>query len=38
MTKLILNRRRFIGTAAATGAALASPAYLRRAHANRAAR
>lgn len=30
MTKLIFNRRRFIGTAAVTGAALASPAYLRR--------
>lgn len=29
MTKLILNRRRFLGTAAATGAALASPVYLR---------
>ncbi|WP_417718859.1 ABC transporter substrate-binding protein [Salipiger sp.] len=27
------NRRRFLGTAALTGAALASPAYLRRAHA-----
>ncbi len=33
MTKLILNRRKFIGTAMMTGAALASPAYLRRAHA-----
>jgi spermidine/putrescine transport system substrate-binding protein len=33
MSKLILNRRRFIGTAAATGAALASPVYLRRANA-----
>lgn len=33
MTKLILNRRRFLGTAAATGAALASPVYLRRASA-----
>ena len=33
MSKLILNRRRFLGTAAATGAALASPAYLRRASA-----
>ncbi|WP_435310817.1 ABC transporter substrate-binding protein [Primorskyibacter sedentarius] len=33
MTKLIYNRRRFLGTAAMTGAALASPAYLRRAHA-----
>ncbi|TDL81473.1 extracellular solute-binding protein [Palleronia sediminis] len=31
MTKLILNRRRFLGTASITGAALASPAYLRRA-------
>ncbi|WP_347313487.1 ABC transporter substrate-binding protein [Defluviimonas sp. SAOS-178_SWC] len=29
MSKLILNRRRFLGTAAATGAALASPAVLR---------
>jgi spermidine/putrescine transport system substrate-binding protein len=29
MSKLILNRRRFMGTATATGAALASPAYLR---------
>lgn len=26
MTKLIYNRRRFLGTAAATGAVLASPA------------
>ncbi|WP_227272335.1 ABC transporter substrate-binding protein [Roseobacter weihaiensis] len=34
MTKLILNRRHFMGTAAAAGAALASPAYLRRAHAS----
>lgn len=33
MSKLILNRRRFLGTAAMTGAALASPVYLRRAHA-----
>ncbi|MCR8725802.1 ABC transporter substrate-binding protein [Frigidibacter sp. ROC022] len=33
MTKLILNRRNFIGTAAMSGAALASPVYLRRAHA-----
>jgi len=33
MTKLILNRRKFLNTAAMTGAALASPAYLRRAHA-----
>lgn len=33
MSKLIFNRRRFLGTAAMTGAALASPAYLRRAHA-----
>ncbi|OSP54202.1 PotD/PotF family extracellular solute-binding protein [Pseudoruegeria sp. SK021] len=33
MTKLILNRRRFIHTAAAGSALLASPAYLRRAHA-----
>ncbi|MGC3937259.1 ABC transporter substrate-binding protein [Roseobacter sp. EG26] len=33
MTKLILNRRRFLGTAAVTGAALASPAYLRQARA-----
>lgn len=31
MTKFPLNRRRFLGTAAASGAALASPAYLRRA-------
>ena len=31
MSKLIYNRRRFLGTAAATGAALASPFYLRRA-------
>lgn len=31
MSKLILNRRRFLGTAAATGATLASPVYLRRA-------
>ncbi|MGS4946055.1 ABC transporter substrate-binding protein [Meridianimarinicoccus sp. RP-17] len=30
MTKLIFNRRRFLGTAAVSGAALASPAYLRR--------
>ena len=30
MTKLTLNRRRFISTAAVTGAALASPVYLRR--------
>ena len=29
MSKLIFNRRRFLGTAAATGAVLASPAYLR---------
>ncbi|WP_298918438.1 extracellular solute-binding protein [uncultured Roseobacter sp.] len=33
MTKLILNRRRFLGTAAVTGAALASPVYLRQARA-----
>ncbi|GGH39848.1 spermidine/putrescine transport system substrate-binding protein [Cribrihabitans marinus] len=33
MTKLTLNRRRFMGTAAMTGVALASPAYLRRANA-----
>ena len=33
MTKLIYNRRRFLGTAAATGAVLASPAYLRHASA-----
>ncbi|MCR8546226.1 extracellular solute-binding protein [Salipiger sp. P9] len=33
MTKLILNRRKLLTTAAMTGAALASPAYLRRAHA-----
>lgn len=33
MTKLTLNRRRFLGTAAMTGAALASPAYLRSARA-----
>lgn len=31
MTKLIFDRRRFLSTAAMTGAALASPAYLRRA-------
>ncbi|MEP2030768.1 MAG: extracellular solute-binding protein [Paracoccaceae bacterium] len=31
MTKLNFNRRRFLGTAAMTGAALASPVYLRRA-------
>ncbi len=31
MTKPTFNRRRFLGTAAVTGAALASPAYLRRA-------
>jgi spermidine/putrescine-binding protein len=30
MTKLILNRRRFIGTTAMASVALASPAYLRR--------
>jgi spermidine/putrescine transport system substrate-binding protein len=30
MTRSPLNRRRFLGTAAMTGAALASPAYLRR--------
>ncbi|WP_323776082.1 ABC transporter substrate-binding protein [Leisingera sp.] len=29
MSKLILDRRRFLGSAAATGAALASPVYLR---------
>ncbi|NVK59651.1 MAG: extracellular solute-binding protein, partial [Rhodobacteraceae bacterium] len=33
MTKLILNRRKFLNTAAASGAVLASPAYLRRAYA-----
>lgn len=33
MTKLSLNRRRFLGTAAAGSAVLASPFYLRRAHA-----
>jgi spermidine/putrescine transport system substrate-binding protein len=33
MTKLTLNRRRFLGTAAMTGAALASPVYLRSASA-----
>lgn len=33
MTKLVLNRRNFLGTAAATGAVLASPAYLRRSYA-----
>lgn len=33
MTKLSLNRRRFLGTAAASSAVLASPFYLRRAHA-----
>ncbi len=33
MTKLIMNRRRFLGTTAFGAAALASPAYLRRAHA-----
>ena len=33
MTKLILNRRKFLSTTAAAGATLASPAYLRRAHA-----
>ncbi|WP_099827944.1 ABC transporter substrate-binding protein [Oceaniglobus indicus] len=33
MTKLILNRRGFIGSTAAAGGLLASPAYLRRAHA-----
>lgn len=33
MTKLIYNRRRFLGTAAASATLLASPAYLRRAHA-----
>lgn len=31
MTKLAFNRRRFLGTAALTGAALASPVYLRQA-------
>ena len=34
MTKLTLNRRRFMGTAAMTGAALASPVYLRSAKAS----
>ena len=33
MSKLILNRRRFMGTAAATAGTLASPVYLRRAYA-----
>ncbi len=33
MTKLTFNRRRFLGTAAMTGAALASPVYLRRSNA-----
>jgi spermidine/putrescine transport system substrate-binding protein len=33
MTRLTYSRRRFMGTAAATGAMLASPAYLRRANA-----
>ncbi|MFD2739526.1 PotD/PotF family extracellular solute-binding protein [Sulfitobacter aestuarii] len=33
MTKLSFNRRRFLGTAAVGAATLASPAYLRRAHA-----
>lgn len=33
MAKLILNRRKFLGTAAATGAVLASPAYLRSSYA-----
>ena len=33
MTKLTFNRRRFLGTAAMTGAALASPVYLRHASA-----
>jgi len=33
MTKLIMNRRRFLGTSAVGAAALASPAYLRRASA-----
>jgi len=33
MTKLTLNRRRFLETAAMSGAALASPVYLRHAHA-----
>lgn len=33
MTKLSFNRRRFLGTAAVGAAALASPVYLRRAHA-----
>ncbi|MSU89511.1 extracellular solute-binding protein [Rhodobacteraceae bacterium 2CG4] len=33
MTKLIIDRRRFIGTAAATAGALASPAYIGRARA-----
>lgn len=33
MTKLLMNRRRFIGTTALAGAAVASPAYLRRASA-----
>ena len=33
MTRLIMNRRRFIGTTAMGAAALASPAYIRRANA-----
>lgn len=33
MTKLTIDRRRFMGTAAAGAAVLATPAYLRRAHA-----
>lgn len=33
MTKLIMNRRKLLTTAALSGAALATPAYLRRAHA-----
>jgi len=33
MTKLSVNRRRFLGTAAGAGALLASPVYLRRSHA-----
>lgn len=33
MTNIILNRRKFLGTTAASAAALASPIYLRRAHA-----
>ena len=34
MTKLTFNRRRFLGTAVISGAALASPVYLRSANAS----